>query len=242
MKISFIGTGTMGSITRCNTSILVDDILFDIGMGTVKQIERLKIYTKSIHYLVISHFHADHFLDIPNLLIGRGIRKEIEKQLIIIGPVGVRKKTIDLMNFTHGDGNINKYEQIEEKYNIKFVELSDKEEYKTEKFNITALKLKHGECVPINGYMLEKENKTLSYACDTSFCENYYTMCNKSDYMFSDVTGLKTTEVHMGLEDYKELYKQYPNCKFYAIHRSDYDTKGIENVKFPSDGDWIEIC
>ena len=49
MKISFIGTGTMGSITRCNTSILVDDILFDIGMGTVKQIERLKIYTKSIH-------------------------------------------------------------------------------------------------------------------------------------------------------------------------------------------------
>ena len=38
----------MGCTTRCNTSILVDDILFDVGMGTVKQIERLKIYTKSI--------------------------------------------------------------------------------------------------------------------------------------------------------------------------------------------------
>ena len=74
MKVTFIGTGTMGCTTRCNTSVLVDDILFDIGMGTVKQIERLKIYTKSINYLVISHFHADHFLDIPNLLIGRGIR------------------------------------------------------------------------------------------------------------------------------------------------------------------------
>lgn len=33
----------MGCTTRCNTSVLVDDILFDIGMGTVKQIERLKI-------------------------------------------------------------------------------------------------------------------------------------------------------------------------------------------------------
>ena len=31
MKITFIGTGTMGCITRCNTSILVDDILFDIN-------------------------------------------------------------------------------------------------------------------------------------------------------------------------------------------------------------------
>lgn len=84
MKVTFIGTGTMGCITRCNTSVLVDDILFDIGMGTVKQIERLKIYTKSINYLVISHFHADHFLDIPNLLIGIGIRKEIENKLIIV--------------------------------------------------------------------------------------------------------------------------------------------------------------
>ena len=51
MKIHFIGTGTMASTTRCNTSVLVDDILFDIGMGTVKQIERLKIYTKNINFL-----------------------------------------------------------------------------------------------------------------------------------------------------------------------------------------------
>ena len=132
MKINFIGTGTMGSTTRCNTSILVDDILFDIGMGTVKQIERLKLYTKSINYLVISHFHADHFLDIPNLLIGRGIRKETENKLIILGPVGTREKTIKLMNFTHSDGDKHKYDNIEEKYNIKFIELSNEEQYNTE--------------------------------------------------------------------------------------------------------------
>lgn len=35
MKVTFIGTGTMSSIQRGNTSVLVDDILFDIGMGTV---------------------------------------------------------------------------------------------------------------------------------------------------------------------------------------------------------------
>ena len=241
MKINFIGTGTMGSTTRCNTSILVDDILFDIGMGTVKQIERLKLYTKSINYLLISHFHADHFLDIPNLLIGRGIRKETENKLIILGPVGTRDKTIKLMNFTHSDGDKHKYDNIEEKYNIKFIELSNEEQYNTGKFKITALTLKHGECVPIIGYMLEKDNKVLSYACDTSFCDNYYKMCSTSDYMFSDVTGLKTTDMHMGLDDYKELYKKYPNCKFYAIHRADYDIEGIDSVKFPNDEDILEI-
>ena len=241
MKVTFIGTGTMGCTTRCNTSVLVDDILFDIGMGTVKQIERLKIYTKSINYLVISHFHADHFLDIPNLLIGRRIRKETKNKLIIIGPTGTREKTIKLMSFTHADGDEHKYDNIEEKYNVEFIELKNDEQYKTEQFKITALTLKHGKCVPTNGYILEKDNKILSYACDTSFCDNYNKMCSKSNYMFSDVTGLETTDMHMGLKDYKELYKKYPNCKFYAIHRADYDVEGISNVEFPKDSDILEI-
>lgn len=241
MKINFIGTGTMGCITRCNTSILIDDILFDIGMGTVKQIERLKIYTKNINYLVISHFHADHFLDIPNLLIGRGIRKETENKLIIIGPVGIREKTKKLMEFTHGDGDEHKYDKIEEKYNIEFIELSNQEQYQTEGLKITARALKHGECEPINGYTVEKDNKVVAYACDTTLCDNYYKMCSMSNYIFSDVTGLKTTPAHIGLEDYKELYKKYPNCKFYAIHRNDYDIEGISSVEFPKDGEILEI-
>lgn len=242
MKITFIGTGTMGSVTRCNTSILVDDILFDIGMGTVKQMERLKEYTKSIKYLVITHFHADHFLDIPNLLLGRAIRKETERyKLIIVGPIGLRKKVIDIMNFTHGDGDEHRYDNIEEKHNIEFIELGNEQQYNTDKFKITALSLKHGGCSPINGYILEKEGKIISYACDTSFCDNYDKMCNISNYMFSDVTDLKTTDLHVGLEDYKRLYAKYPNCIFYAIHRADYNTSEISGVKFPNDGDILEI-
>ena len=241
MKITFIGTGTMGCTTRCNTSLLVDNILFDIGMGTVKQIERLKIYMKSVNYLLISHFHADHFLDIPNLLIGRKIRKELENELIIIGPKDIRKKTIELMNFTHSDGDEHKYHNIEEIYNISFIELQNGEEYIANEFKLTALELKHGTCIPINGYILEKDGKKIAYACDTTFCDNYTKMCVEADYLFSDVTGLKTTEMHVGLSDYQELYKKYPNCKFYAIHRPDYDTNGTYNVEFPNDGEVLKI-
>lgn len=241
MDVTFVGTGTMGCTTRCNTSILVDDILFDIGMGTVKQIERLQIYTKKLNYIVISHFHADHFLDIPNLLIGRAIRKEIESKLTIIGPVGIRTKTIELMNFTHSDGDNHKYDDIESKYNIEFIELKNEETYITSEFKITALSLKHGGCVPINGYILEKDNKKISYACDTSLCENLYKMFEISNYIFCDVTGLKTTDMHVGLEDYKQLKKKYKNCEFFAIHRADYSIDGIDDVKFPNDGDLFKI-
>lgn len=241
MKITFIGTGTMGCTTRCNTSMLVNDILFDIGMGTVKQIERLKIYTKSINYVVVSHFHADHFLDIPNFLIGRKVRDEMENKVVFIGPVGLKNKMTQLMNFTHGDGEQNRYDNMEEKYNIEFVELKNEESYTTNDFKITAYSLNHGRCKLVNGYTLEKENKVISYACDTSICENFYTMCGLSDYMIADVTKLNTTEMHMGLEDYKKLSNQYKDCTFYAVHRMDYDISGIDTVKFPNDGDVLEI-
>ena len=51
MKIRCIGTGTMGSVKRGNQSIMVDDILLDVGSGVVKKIEQLEIYTKSVIYL-----------------------------------------------------------------------------------------------------------------------------------------------------------------------------------------------
>lgn len=241
MKVTFVGTGTMGCTTRCNTSILVDDVLFDIGMGTVKQIERLKIYAKSVHYVVISHFHADHFLDIPNLLIGRKIRKEFDSKLVIIGPKGLRQKIIDLMKFTHADGDEHKYDKLEEKYQIECVELENGETYHANDFKITAFALKHGSCLPTNGYILEKAGKKIAYASDTSTCENYNKLCEISDYVFSDATGLKTTDSHMGLEAYEELHKKYPNCKFFAIHRADYEIGEINGVKFPEDGDVLEI-
>lgn len=75
------------------------------------------------------------------MLIDRSIRKEIENKLIIIGPTGTRKNIVKLMNFTHGDGDEHKYDNIEEKYNVEIIELQNEEYYKTEKFKIIALTL-----------------------------------------------------------------------------------------------------
>lgn len=241
MKITFVGTGTMGCTTRCNTSILVDNILFDIGMGTVKQIERLKIYMKTVDYLVISHFHADHFLDIPNLLWGRISRKETNKKLVFIGPRGLKKKVKELMLFTHADGNLHAYDNMEEELNVEFIELQNGESYEAENFKITAYELHHGTCKPINGYLLEKDNQKIAYATDTTFCDNYDKMCEVADYMFSEVAKIETTDCHIGLNDFKNIDKKYPNCRFYGIHRGDYDISGIQNIQFPEDGEILKI-
>ena len=240
MKIVCLGTGTMGSITRGNQSIF-DDVLFDIGSGVVKKIEAMKIYTKAVKYLIITHAHADHFVDLPNYLIGRNIRRENKETLNIICGKGIREKVIKLFELCFGDGNKNKYKNFEEGFNVKFIELENEESFQDENIKITAYDLEHGKCKPIMGYILEKNNKKIGYATDTILCENVKKICEESEYAFLDSTNTIPTGMHMGVEEVIWLSKEYPNCKIYAIHRSDYVHNHIKEIDFPEDEDVIEI-
>jgi ribonuclease BN (tRNA processing enzyme) len=202
-----------------------DKILFDCGMGTVKQLERLKLQVKNIKCLVISHYHADHFFDIPNLLMGKKIRKECSEKLYIILPVGGRRKVIDMLEFSFGAGDINAFEDIEEKYNVEFIELQKDSKYIFENYEITAIGLKHGNCIPTYGYLLKNNNTILGYTGDTGITDNFFRMCEIADYMLVDTTWLNpiNNDNHISFEDLKEYAKKYTKCKFFAVHRGDYE-------------------
>ena len=242
MKISFIGTGTMGSVTRGNQSLLVDDILFDVGSGTVKRMESQGIYTKNINCLVISHCHADHFFDLPNYLIGRNIRNEHTKRTLpIIGGVGIKKKAIELFQLAFGDGNKDKYKHFERDFNVKFIELKNGEKYEEAGFKITAYDLEHGDCKPITGFILEKDGKKLGYASVTILCEILQIMCKEAEIMCIDATISVPTRMHIGLEEVLWLKEQNTSTRFLAIHWSDYVLSHIMEVEFPEDGESIEV-
>lgn len=242
MKIRFIGTGTMGSTSRGNQSLSIDNILFDVGSGTVKRMESQNFYTNEIDCLVISHFHADHFFDLPNYLIGRNIRNEyLNKTLPIIGGVGLKKRVKELFDLAFGDGNKEKYNNFERDFNVKLIELKDKEEYIGEDFKITAYELEHGRCKPILGFILEKDNKKIAYATDTVLCENLEKMCNLADVICIDCTNTIPTGMHIGLDEVLELKEKNKDTRFIAIHRSDYIHSHIKNIEFPEDGDCLEI-
>lgn len=241
MKINVIGTGSMGSETRGNQSILVDNVLFDAGSGTVLKMSQLGLHTEDVKYIVITHSHADHFVDLPNFLLGRKIRGQHEKILYIIGGIGIREKTIQLFELTFGDGIPNKYANLEEKCNVKFVELASGESFEDENIKITGYDLEHGTCKPMLGYVLEKDSHTLGYATDTVLCDNVRKICDKSEIVFLDATNPIATKMHMGVQDVLNLKKEYPKVSMYAIHRSDYEHENINEIKFPEDGDIIEI-
>ena len=240
MEITFVGTGSMGSVERCNTSMLIDNILFDCGMGTTKQLNRLKIPISKIRYIVITHFHADHTFDIPNYLVQRMATGDRDKRLTFIGPVGLRQRIVDMVTMAFADGDNEKYKDIEGINNIDFIEIGNEESVEFD-FKLTAYKLLHQTCSEEQGYILEKEGKKLGILWDTTFCDNYEKVCQNVEYVFSDVTRIDTTDAHIGINEFKEFYKKYPGVKFYAMHRADYSTEGMDGIEFPVDGDKIII-
>lgn len=237
MNITFIGTGMMGSTDKANTSILIDNILFDCGMGTIKQYERLGLKVKDLEYVVISHYHADHFYDIPNLLIGKKIRNELDKVMYIVGPIGIKDKVTKLMQFSFGDQG-----SIEEYANIKFIEMNPNETIEFNNYSLSAYELVHGGAHPNYGYIMKKNNTTVGYTGDTSLCDNFYSMCESANHMIVDTTmPNESNKVHIGLNDLKTCSTKYNNCKFYAVHRSNYQTNNIDNIVFPNDGDKLTV-
>ena len=138
MKIHFLGTSaTVPTLERNVSSIAIENfnqiILFDCGEGTLIQCRKQKLKISKISKIFISHFHGDHFLGIPALLMTFMLYNRTNP-LEIYGPPGI----IEYINF------MNKYIENELTYNLEIIEIKDKDIFKYTKFRVEVLETYHG--------------------------------------------------------------------------------------------------
>lgn len=100
MEILFLGTACMQPTKDRNHSAILlvykgENILFDCGEGTQRQLKIAGIKPGKITKVFISHWHGDHVLGLPGLLQTMGA-SQYTKKLEIYGPVG-SKQYIDYM-------------------------------------------------------------------------------------------------------------------------------------------------
>jgi ribonuclease BN (tRNA processing enzyme) len=110
MEIHFLGVGEACDPNEPNTSILLQTnarekngkILLDCGFSVPHQYISLEPPPDELEILWISHFHGDHFLGAPLLLLwfwemGR------QKPLHIAGPPGVETKIVQAMELAYAN-------------------------------------------------------------------------------------------------------------------------------------------
>jgi ribonuclease Z len=99
LSVLFLGTaGSMPTVQRAPASLLIrrggDRLLVDCGEGTQRQLLR-SIGLPDVEHILLTHFHADHFLGLPGMMKTFALRGRAVP-LTIYGPRGLRTLMSDL--------------------------------------------------------------------------------------------------------------------------------------------------
>lgn len=155
IDLIFLGTACMAPTKeRSHPAVLLsygaENLLFDCGEGTQRQLKIAGIKPARITKLLISHWHGDHILGIPGLMSTMGAEQH-SGVLDIYGPKGT-KEYISLMVHSFVSKDLIEF---------RVHEVLDGKIFENEDFALYAAPLKHS--APCIGYsFVEKEKRKMN--------------------------------------------------------------------------------
>jgi len=150
MKINIIGNGSIGSKYMSASTLLDNHILVDVPNGVTKHLKCLGYDVLAIDTILLTHFHGDHFFDIPFFLLNKFFYQDTRK-LTIVGPRGMAEKIEQLVEL----GFPNTWNQLMECYEIQFIEYNEDTTIQLENMQIQAKEVQHADLKPAYGYIVE---------------------------------------------------------------------------------------
>ena len=112
MKIKVLGTGNaFNQEARFNSAFSIEmnsaTILVDCGFTVPLALQKEGVEFSSIDYIVITHYHGDHYAGLASILLGLKYVSPQYKKLTIIGPGNVSEKLKGL--FKNSESSINSF-------------------------------------------------------------------------------------------------------------------------------------
>lgn len=237
MKIQVIGSGSMWNQYNSACYLIDDKIMIDFPNGACKYLYRANILPSNIEYILFTHFHGDHYFDIPFYILSKA-KSESKKTTIFCFEEGKSKiDQIGKLAFP------NSYEGAKNSLDLTF---EHKNQFKIENYNIEKILVDHGRMKPAYGYIFNFNNTYIGFTGDTALCDNVEIMAQKCSYLFCDCMFIEGTDKHMGIDNLKYLHEKHPNCKFIVSHlenqtREELKKQNIKNIIIPDDGYILEI-
>ena len=135
LSVLFLGTaGSMPTVKRAPASLLLrrggDRLLIDCGEGTQRQLLR-SIGLPDVEHVLLTHFHADHFLGLPGMMKTFALRGR-ETPLTVYGPRGLRALMSDLHRI---------YGKLT--YDVRLVELAPNDAVELDGYRVGAFAVAH---------------------------------------------------------------------------------------------------
>lgn len=244
MKIKTVGTGSIWTKERSACTLIDNKILVDCGNGTTKTLMEQDVDIYKIEVVLITHFHMDHFLDLPMFILTRSL-EENHKILKIYGPNGTQENCEEVYNKFMSDGGY--FTDIMKKANVKFFESKELvNEEAIDNYYISSYLVEHGILNNAYGYTVKNNNKVVGLSGDSGYCESIVNIVKNSDIAVLDTSFLTGNRDHMGIDNIEKICINYSNKKIISTHmsissRAEALKRDIPNLSVPIDGQEFEI-
>lgn len=183
-KVTLLGTGTpIPSKDRFGPSTLIEagdqKLLIDAGRGATIRLAQLGIPLGRIDALLLTHFHSDHTVGIPDLWLTGWLESHFgtrQTAFRVIGPRGAKALMSGLQTAYAADIKIRMEDEKLRRDGIAVhVEEFDRDGvvYEKDGLRVTAFEVDHGPAIkPAYGYCAEYAGRSAVLSGDTRFNEN----------------------------------------------------------------------
>jgi ribonuclease BN (tRNA processing enzyme) len=217
LDLTFIGTGNAFAPTRYWSSFLANDkYLFDAPPTLLAHMKKLGRDVRDIEVVFISHFHGDHFFGLPFLFLDYAELAPRTKDLTIVGPPGIAKRTEAVTNLAFS----NVFRKPNRGYSLRFVEAQDGLTGEAAGCRFTARGVTHVPDLDCYAYRVETPDGSISYSGDTVMCDALVPIADGTDVFVVECSCWgEQCGPHLSPRDILSLRKQIgPSTKFILTH------------------------
>jgi ribonuclease BN (tRNA processing enzyme) len=209
--------------------------MVDCGNGAVKALRHNSIDPKCIGVCLITHFHADHFFDIPFMLLEQGLHRVRESEFVIVGPKGTSRRIKNLFNLAYPE----EWNKIRSQSKLRVIEITELHEvFQLYGYNITSVRVEHAN-YDAYGYVVSNGLHSAGFTGDSIMCDGVMDIAQRSDIVFADMCFENPSIGHMCLSDIEVLFSEHGhNKRIIPTHMTD-NVRSIFSEKYfsaPVDG------
>jgi ribonuclease Z len=202
-RVTLIGSGTpVPAADRFGPATLIEagdqKLLFDAGRGATIRLWQAKIPFSKVNALLLTHFHSDHVVGIPDLWLTGWLGGPFGRRttpFYVIGPAGTKDLMSNLERAYAADIHIRIADEKYPPEGIKVVteEFStDGVAYEKDGVRVTAFEVNHGdEIKPAYGYRIDYKGHAVVISGDTRFNENVIKHGTGVDVLVHEVAAVR---------------------------------------------------
>ena len=220
MRLTILGSGAAFSETGHNAAYLVDrTLLLDCGAPVTSLLPAVGGTSAEVEAILISHFHGDHVIHLPTLLVSRRLRHPDAAPLRLIGPPGLRRH-LDLLGETAFGPGL--WGRISSEDGPLWSQIEEWEEGRCDQVaghQVEAFSVLHSPELDCLAYRVEGPGVSLGYTGDTTYCPGLLRLARSVDNLLCECTSFTgPAPTHLWGGEILTLMREVPSLRLILTH------------------------